>query len=139
MNKSKSGFTIVELLIVIVVIAILAAISIVAYTGIQSRAYTSRLQADINQITKVVQIHEANEGAVPICSAGSGMSCALDTLTLPSTPSLPVAQRSTYTYVGVTSNGNWAVRTNADNSSSTLCKFGHYPTYPTWFSSAPAC
>ena len=36
---AKQGFTIVELLIVIVVIAILAAITIVAYTGIQNRAY----------------------------------------------------------------------------------------------------
>ena len=35
MSKSKSGFTIVELLIVIVVIGILAAITIVAYNGIQ--------------------------------------------------------------------------------------------------------
>lgn len=34
MRISRSGFTIVELLIVIVVIAILAAISIVAYNGI---------------------------------------------------------------------------------------------------------
>ena len=38
MKKTKSGFTIVELLIVIVVIGILAAITIVAYNGIQSRA-----------------------------------------------------------------------------------------------------
>ena len=36
--KRNNGFTIVELLIVIVVIAILAAISIVAYNGIQQRA-----------------------------------------------------------------------------------------------------
>lgn len=38
MHKTKSGFTIVELLIVIVVIGILAAITIVAYNGIQTRA-----------------------------------------------------------------------------------------------------
>lgn len=36
--RRQSGFTIVELLIVIVVIAILAAITIVAYTGIQDKA-----------------------------------------------------------------------------------------------------
>lgn len=38
MKISRSGFTIVELLIVIVVIAILAAISIVAYNGVQQRS-----------------------------------------------------------------------------------------------------
>lgn len=37
-NVRQSGFTIVELLIVIVVIGILAAISIVAHNGVQARA-----------------------------------------------------------------------------------------------------
>ena len=45
--KQKQGFTIVELLIVIVVIAILAAITIVAYNGIQNRAYDSTVQSDL--------------------------------------------------------------------------------------------
>lgn len=42
-----SGFTIVELLIVIVVIGILAAIVIVAYNGVTKRAQTSSLQSDV--------------------------------------------------------------------------------------------
>lgn len=53
-NKSK-GFTIVELLIVIVVIAILAAISIVAYTGIQNRAKASAGQQTAAQLEKKAQ------------------------------------------------------------------------------------
>jgi prepilin-type N-terminal cleavage/methylation domain-containing protein len=41
LNSSERGFTIVELLIVVVVIAILAAITIVSYNGITNRANAS--------------------------------------------------------------------------------------------------
>jgi|TARA_R100000655_G_scaffold72585_1_gene111104 prepilin-type N-terminal cleavage/methylation domain-containing protein len=63
MNKSRSGFTIVELLIVIVVIAILAAISIVAYNGIQQRARDNIRKADINAIAKALELHYVDYGA----------------------------------------------------------------------------
>jgi len=46
----RSGFTIVELLIVIVVIGILAAISLVSYTGIQTRAKTASSLATVDQV-----------------------------------------------------------------------------------------
>ncbi len=55
MKKSASGFTIVELLIVIVVIAILAAISVVAYTGIQERARRTTLQSDLSNAAKKME------------------------------------------------------------------------------------
>jgi len=51
-GKKAIGFTIVELLIVIVVIGILAAITIVAYNGIQLRARDAERQADINAVDK---------------------------------------------------------------------------------------
>ena len=52
MNKKLSGFTIVELLVVIVVIGILASISIVAYNGIQNKARASATDADLVNIEK---------------------------------------------------------------------------------------
>jgi len=52
MRKRETGFTIVELLIVIVVIGILAAITIVAYNGISSKATIASLQADLENSNK---------------------------------------------------------------------------------------
>lgn len=52
--QRKSGFTIVELLIVIVVIAILASITIVAYNGINTRAQQSKIDNDIATLRKAV-------------------------------------------------------------------------------------
>jgi len=62
--KSK-GFTIVELLIVIVVIAILAAITIVAYNGIQNRAKTTALASAAETVQKKAEAANAIASAYP--------------------------------------------------------------------------
>lgn len=54
----KNGFTLVELLIVVVVIAILAAISIVAYSGMQMRARDTIRASDMAQIEKSLRLYE---------------------------------------------------------------------------------
>ena len=61
----KRGFTIVELLIVIVVIAVLAAISIVAYNGIQSRAQLSSAQSTTSTVAKKVELFKVDNGVYP--------------------------------------------------------------------------
>lgn len=63
-NNSR-GFTIVELLIVIVVIAILAAITIVAFNGVQARARDSQRQADVKAITKALELYYIDNGKFP--------------------------------------------------------------------------
>ena len=60
-----AGFTIVELLIVIVVIAILAAISIVAYNGIQTRAENSKTVTAVSSWVKALQLYKIDKGNYP--------------------------------------------------------------------------
>jgi prepilin-type N-terminal cleavage/methylation domain-containing protein len=60
-KQKNYGFTIVELLIVIVVIAILAAISIVAYNGIQNRANDSAVQQDLANYAKKTELYRIQD------------------------------------------------------------------------------
>lgn len=116
MHKRFSGFTIVELLIVIVVIAILAAISIVAYNGIQARARDNIRYQDAKAIMKAIELYKIDNGNYPNtpattagttgCSAGgynfswatdgSWLKQLVDGKYLPKAPTPPVNDCSHY-------------------------------------------
>lgn len=66
--KTEYGFTIVELLIVIVVIAILAAIVIVAYNGVQARAKTAQAQTSATTAIKKVESFNIEKSSYPAIS-----------------------------------------------------------------------
>lgn len=65
MKHKSYGFTIVELLIVIVVIAILAAISVVAYSGISASARDAQRSSDIAALTKALELYYIDNGQYP--------------------------------------------------------------------------
>jgi prepilin-type N-terminal cleavage/methylation domain-containing protein len=71
-NIKQQGFTIVELLIVIVVIGILAAITIVAYNGIQNRGKTAAAQSAANTVIKKAEAANAagTTAGYPTTTAG---------------------------------------------------------------------
>ena len=61
-QHKQLGFTIVELLIVIVVIGILAAITIVSFNGVQEKAKTTQAQTDIRNLTQAITAARLNTG-----------------------------------------------------------------------------
>ncbi len=66
MSKNiKKGFTIVELLIVIVVIGILATITVVAYQGVQNRAKTTKAVTSARDILKKADVYNADNDSYP--------------------------------------------------------------------------
>lgn len=68
-KKAKKGFTIVELLIVIVVIGILAAITLVTYNGVQARAKTTAAESAAKELQNKSEAYAADDslgnGAYP--------------------------------------------------------------------------
>jgi prepilin-type N-terminal cleavage/methylation domain-containing protein len=64
-KQRHAGFTIVELLIVIVVIGILAAITIVAYNGIRHRSNIAKSQSDLKGMQRLLALYHADNGSYP--------------------------------------------------------------------------
>ncbi len=66
--RKSLGFTIVELLIVVVIIGILAAIVIVAYNGVTQTAQQSAISSEVKQWVKLFEVYKATNGSYPLPS-----------------------------------------------------------------------
>ena len=64
-KRSQQGFTIVELLIVIVVIGILAALVVTTYAGIQAKARDSKRQTDVQALQTQIEAYYATNNFYP--------------------------------------------------------------------------
>ncbi len=67
--KDSRGFTIVELLIVIIVIAILATLVITAYNGVQAKARDVKRHSDAGEVQKAAEAYKADHEGYPVTTA----------------------------------------------------------------------
>ena len=114
----QSGFTIVELLIVIVVIAILAAITIVSYNGIQNRAKESAAQSAASQIAKKIALWQVdNPNQAPTKLSDVGINTSNDASTT-----------FEYSQVSSVANGGWCATVSSSNKSYYITAINSRPT-----------
>lgn len=62
---AQSGFTIIELIVVIVVIGILAAITLATYTGVRNKSFDSSVQTDLQSVASGLKSYKAAVGTYP--------------------------------------------------------------------------
>lgn len=106
----KKGFTLIEILISIAIIAILTAVGIVSYVSINKNARDAKRRGDIEQIRSALELYRSDKGYYPSIGNGSWVDASqLDTYAttpsdglvdtyLPSIPSDPHGDTSPYKY-----------------------------------------
>ncbi len=108
-KKSKAGFTLVELMVVAIIVAILAAVAIPLMTGNKKRAMASEAQAALGTLRTQMSVYKAEKGAFPTLLTAilpTGSKELDGTYFKTSDYSLSVATTSNYTLQALGSTGD---------------------------------
>lgn len=101
--RKTHGFTLMELLISVSIIAILIAISIASYTTINKQSRDTKRKSDIEQLRSALEMYRANNGYYPNSGSGSWveasvLSSVLDTTYILAIPADPKTSTTPYMY-----------------------------------------
>ena len=93
--SNRKGFTLVELLVVVAIIGILAAIAVPKFANANNSAKVAKIQADLRTIDSASAIYNAKEGAYP--TAAQIIDATKGTLTtFPVPPTLVITTAPVY-------------------------------------------
>jgi len=100
MLRNQKGFTLMELMIVIVIIGVLAAVGVPAYKGYTDRAKKAACDAQIKTVKTAVGMYYADEGKYPDGLTAANLATYIDNIT--DLINCPADSATQYTYNATT-------------------------------------